>query len=183
MRSDAARGVVAAGLLLLAAACSGGGVAHTTAHTVAPPHRPASAATSVPAPIAMRGVLGAKAASSVYELAIVPAYPLAMKVAGKLALHPAAAAAAVSDFTSRLAKALASFGAVTAFPPQAENSFAAYRSSARQILVTLDRPASVVASEQSRRRAAVQLYALAHQIGVLGVDLNLVPRTEQGGKH
>jgi hypothetical protein len=179
MRSDAARAVVAAGLLLLAAACSGGGAARTAA----PPHRPASAAASVPVPIVMRGTLGQKAASTVYEQAIVPAYPLALKVAGKLALHPAAAAAAVSDFTSRLAKALASFDAVTGFPARAESSFAAYRSSARKILVILDRPASVVASEQSRRRAAVQLYALAHQIGVLGIDLNLVPRTEPGGKH
>lgn len=131
----------------------------------------------------MRGTLGAKAANTVYEQAIVPAYPLAMKVAGKLALHPAAATAAMSDFTSRLAKALASFDAVTAFPPRAESSFAAYRSSARKILLTLDRPSAVVASEQSRRQAALQLYALAHQIGVLGVDLNLVPATEPGGKH
>jgi hypothetical protein len=179
MPSNAARAVIAAGLLVLAAACSGGGAAHTAP----PPHRATTAATAVPAPFVMRGALGAKAASTVYEAAIVPAYPLALRLAGTLALHPAAAAAAMSDFSSRLAKALASFGAVTAFPPQAESSFAEYRYSARQVLAELGRPAAVVASEQSRRQAALRLYALASQIGVLGVDLNLVPATEPGGKH
>jgi len=179
MPSNAARAVIAAGLLVLAAACSGGGAARTAP----PPHRTAGAAAGIPAPVVMRGTLSAKAASTVYEAAIVPAYPLALRLAGTLAMHPAAAAAAIPDFSSRLAKALASFGAVTAFPQQAEGSFAAYRSSAREVLAELGRPAAVVASEQSRRQAALRLYALARQIGVLGVDLNLVPATEQGGKH
>lgn len=179
MRSSAARAVVAAGLLLLAAACSGGGAAHNAA----PSHQAASAAPAIPARVTMRGTLGTTAAHTVYEAAIVPAYSLALHVADTLALHPAGAAAAVSDFTARLARAMASFAAVTAFPPAAEGAFAAYRSRAGHVLVLLDRPATVMASEQSRRQAAVQLYAFAGQIGVLGTSLNLVPATEQGGKH
>jgi hypothetical protein len=179
VRSNTARAAVAAGVLLLAAACSGGGAAHSAV----PPHRAANAAAAVPAPVTIAGTLNTTTASTVYEAAIVPAYPLAMQLAGALALHPAGSAAAVANFTSRLAKALASFGAVTAFPPQAEPSFAAYRSQARDVLVALGRPAAVVASVQSRRQAALELYAFARQIGVLGTDLNLVPATEQGGKH
>lgn len=174
----AARAVVAAGLIVLAAACSGGGAAHTAA----PSHRAANSASRIPTAIVMRGTLSTKVATTVYQAAIVPAYPLALQVAGTLALHPADAKAAVSNFTSRLTKALASFSAVTAFPPSAESSFAAYRTQASQVLATLARP-DAVASEQSRRQAALQLYALARQIGVLGADLNLVPATEAGGKH
>jgi hypothetical protein len=183
MRFNAARAVAAAGLLMLAAACSGGGAARTAAGHSAPPHQAVNAAKAVPAPIVMRGTLGTNAANTVYEAAIVPAYLLAVRLAGALTMQPAAAPTAVSDFSSRLTKALASFAAVTAFPSQAQASFAGYRSQAQQMLLTLAKPATVMASEQSRRQAALQLYALAQQIGVLGVDLNLVPRTEQGGKH
>lgn len=182
MRSDimrAAFSTVAVGLLLLAAACSGGGAAHTAA----PPHRAASAAKAIPSPVAMRGPITTRAANAAYESVIAPGYPLAVQAAEALALHPAAAAPAVSAFTSRLAKSLASIAAVTAFPAGSEQSFAAYRSSARAALVMLEQPASVAVSEQSRRRAALQLYALAHEIGVLGISLHLVPATEQGGKH
>jgi hypothetical protein len=72
---------------------------------------------------------------------------------------------------------------VTAFPAHAEPSFTAYRSQAEAILALLARPSALVASQTASRNAAVQLYALARQIGVLGTDLNIVPATEPGGKH
>lgn len=183
MRSNAARAIVAAGLLMLAAACSGGGAGHSAAGHPASPHQAVNAAARVPAPVAMRGKIGTSQANTVYEAAIIPAYALAVRLAGTLSTDPAAAPAAVSDFSSRLTKSLASFAAVTAFPSQAQASFATYRSAAGQVLLMLAAPATVMASEQTRRHAALQLYAFASQIGVLGTALNLVPRTEQGGKH
>ncbi|MBV9451254.1 MAG: hypothetical protein JO345_35745 [Streptosporangiaceae bacterium] len=165
------RYAAAAGLLALLAACSS---------TAAAPH---AAKSGVPAQLAVRGTLSAVAAGTVYNAAIVPAYPLAVAVADKLANHPAAAAAAVTNFTARLSKALASFSAVTAFPPNAEGSFAAYRTQARYVLASLAQPTAVAASESARKQAALELYAFARQIGVLGADLHLVPATEQGGRH
>ncbi|HEX6526897.1 MAG TPA: hypothetical protein VF070_43815 [Streptosporangiaceae bacterium] len=142
-----------------------------------------AAKSGVPAQLAVRGTLSSVTASTVYNGAIVPAYPLALKLADTLANHPADAAPAVADFTQRLSKALASFSAVTAFPPNAEGSFAAYRTQARSVLASLAQPTAVAATESARKQAALELYALARQIGVLGSDLHLVPATEQGGKH
>lgn len=162
--------------LLALAACSGGGPGHTASARGTP-------ASGVPAPVVIRGTLTAGTASTVYNAAIAPAYPLALQVADALAHHPAAAAAKVANFTARLSEALGSFRAVTAFPADAQRSFAAYRADAAALLGRLASPAAVVASERTRQRAALELYAFASQIGVLGTDLNLVPATEQGGKH
>lgn len=169
MRSS--RYLAAAALLALVTACSG------------PATAPHTARSGVPAQVVVRGTLTAATASTVYNAAIVPAYPLALRVADTLSHRPAAAAPAVSDFTARLSKSLASFSAVTAFPPRADGAFAAYRAQARSLLASLAQPTMVAATESARERAALELYSLAQQIGVLGGDLNLVPATESGGKH
>jgi hypothetical protein len=168
-----------------AAAALAVGVALTACSGASPSHqaRASSSASRLPSVVAMRGTLNATSASSVYSAAIVPAYPLAVKLADTIALHPAGAAPAVSSFASRLSAALASFRAVTGFPSRAQPSFAAYRSVADAMLATLGRPSAVLATEATRRQAALQLYAFAHQIGVLGSDLNLVPATEPGDAH
>jgi hypothetical protein len=169
MRSS--RYLAAAALVALVAACSG------------PTAAPHTVKSGVPAQMVMRGTLTAATASTVYNAAIAPAYPLSLQVADTLTHRPAAAAPAVSDFTARLSKSLASFSAVTAFPPKAEGAFAAYRAQARSLLASLAQPVKVTASEPVREQAALELYAFARQIGVLGGDLNLVPATESGGKH
>jgi hypothetical protein len=169
--------IAAAGLLGLVAACSGAG-----GHTAAARHAPGPG-SRVPAAVAMRGTLNAKTATTVYEAAIAPAYPLAVQVADKLANHRASAGPAVSNFTSRLTKALASFSAVTGFPARAQPSFTAYRSQAAAVLALLAHPSALAASQTASKDAAVALYAFARQIGMLGTDLNMVPATEAGGKH
>jgi len=131
----------------------------------------------------MRGVLSLKRATTAYQAAIVPAYPVALRLADALTYHPATATTQLTKFTSGLSKALGSLDAVTAFPSGANDAFAAYRSQAHALLASFAHPAAVTSSQSSRRNAALALYALARQIGQLGTDLNLVPATEAGGKH
>jgi hypothetical protein len=178
--------LVVACLAAAAVACSGGG-----AHVAGPPvpsgtqrgHSPGTAAPRVPSPVPMRGPLAPGIAATAYRAAIVPAYPVALRLADALAYRPAAAVAQLPAFTAGLSRALGSLDAVTAFPRGANGAFTAYRSQARALLVTLAHPAAVTSSGSSRRHAALALYALARQIGQLGTDLNLVPATEPGGRH
>ena len=175
--SSLLRYVAAASLISFATACSG-----PATHTAAAPHA-VGTGSRVPSAVAMRGTLASGPATTVYEAAIAPAYPLAVQVADKLAHDPAGAGPAVSNFTSRLSKALASFRAVTGFPAHAQPSFTAYRSKAAAILALLAHPSALAASQTASKNAAVALYAFARQIGMLGADLNMVPATEPGGKH
>jgi hypothetical protein len=131
----------------------------------------------------MRGTLTPRLAVTAYQAAIVPAYPVALRLADALSYHPATATAQLTTFTKGLSGALGSLAAVTAFPGGANGAFTAYRSQARALLTTLAHPAAVTSSESARKNAALALYALARQIGQLGTDLNLVPATESGGKH
>jgi hypothetical protein len=131
----------------------------------------------------MSGTLTPRLATTAYQAAIAPAYPVALRLADALSYHPAAATTQLTTFTSGLSKALGSLDAVTAFPGGTNGAFAAYRTQARALLASFAHPAAVTSSESSRRNAALALYALARQIGQLGTDLNLVPATESGGKH
>jgi hypothetical protein len=182
MRSDRVRRALAAlavaCLALLAVACSSGPAGGHPGGAKA-----RSAAAGVPKPLQVRGVLTASVAATAYRAAIVPAYPVAVHLADELAYRPSAAAAQIPGFAASLSKALGSIAAVTAFPRAANGAFTGYLAQARALLATLASPAAVTSSMASRQQAALELYALARQIGVLGNDLNLVPATQAGGKH
>jgi hypothetical protein len=183
MRSDARRLLAALAMAVLAAAA----VACTSSTGSSAGHKaPASSVASagkVPAATTAHGALSTRLASTAYRAVIVPVYPTAVQLADALAYNKPAATTRIPAFTTGLSKTLASLNGVTAFPRQSNGPFTAYRAQARALLATLARPAAVTSSVTTRRQAALALYALARQIGLLGTALNLVPATESGGKH
>ena len=182
----AARGALAAlaaaGLVTLTVACTSGpaGGRHPAGATA---RAAAAASTRLPAAAAMRGALPSRGADLAYNSVIVPAYPLAVRLADALVYHPSLVPARASALTASLSRSLTSLAGVSAFPPGAQAAFASYRAQGRSLLASLAHPATMTASMPARRQAALRLYTLAEQIGDLGTDLALVPATESGGKH
>ena len=175
-------------LAMLAVACTSGqarvtGPAGGGRQAGASAQSAAAAGTRLPAAASTHGTLPTRGADLAYNAVIVPAYPLAVRLADALSYHPSLVPAQAAAFTASLSRSLASLAGVSAFPPGAQAAFTAYRSDARTLLVSLAHPAAVTASEPARRQAALRLYAFAEQIGDLGTDLNLVPATEPGGEH
>jgi hypothetical protein len=170
--------LAAAGLVALVVACTGG---HGSVTRTAGGGR--FVATSLPSPASMHGPLPPRGADLAYSAVIVPAYPLALRLADALSYHPSLVPARASSLTASLSRALTALAQVSAFPTQAQAAFAAYRSGAMSLVASLAHPATVMASARVRRQVALRLYAFAEQIGDLGSDLNLVPATESGGKH
>jgi hypothetical protein len=159
-----------AGVLCLAVGCAGGGPA--------PPH-PARSAHAAASTTVIGGTPTLFAARDGYTKVIVPVYPLALRLATELVSQPAGPVPAAGGFAARLRQAESRLAAVTAFPGPARPAFARFRADCATVLRDL---ASATArtgpgkrARAARRRAARDLYALDHQIGVLGIGLGLSP--------
>jgi hypothetical protein len=159
---------VALCLVALAAACSGG--THSRSHARAKATAGGAAATAI------RGRLGLLAARYSYTTAIVPVYAPAVALADTIANDPGPAAPQTSQLTAGLHQAESRLAAVTAFPAGfgADRALAAFRSGSATVLADLAHP-SALHTRAGRHKTASDLYALAHQVGVLGIALGLLP--------
>ncbi len=123
------------------------------------------------------------AARNGYTATIVPLYPRATDLADEVANHPSLAAIPAAQFAAALRQARARLAGVTAFPGAAQPAFAAFQADSETVLGDLADQASAraaaangaVPGTAARYKAVADLYALAHQIGVLGVGLGLLP--------
>jgi hypothetical protein len=158
--------LASAGLLVLAAGCGHG--------TGVRAHRP-PASPPGPGAAAAPGTLSILAARNAYTATIVPLYPLAAGLADNVANHPAAAPAPAAQFAAQLRQVVTGLAGMT-FPGPAAGSFSTVRADAAKARDDLARPDRALGSQAARYATATDLYALARQIGVLGIDLGLLPR-------